>query len=175
MKQQLKKKIVIAVVGDEITGKTGSICNLAKLIPLKGQKKIYPPKTVIRHEATVYGTYSKLYDGTQARVGITTFGDSISLLTTHFVPLIDTYNCDVVVVACHNDEGQRNSTLEFIRKKAADFGYNLILTSVIHDDSAPKISAKVRKSSGLGKVVVNGVVLNEIFAVNMINLINALV
>ncbi len=170
-----KSKVVIAIVGDEMQGKTTSICCLAKLIQLAGKKQLYPTKKRFYHEVTLYGTYSKLYDGSKSRVGITTFGDNISLLKTHFVPLILNYQCDIVVVACHNDSAQPGSTLDFVRSQASANAYKLIVTSVIRDDSSPLVPARTRRQQGAGNVCINGIEINQVFASNMINLINSLV
>lgn len=167
-----REKVIIAVFGPANVGKSTAIMELAKRFPWEPKyEPIFPEEKSTEPVTDIVckGPFTSKKTGQKLKLGICSFGDDTSMLEKHFLPLVIDDHCDVIVVACHNLIKVEGNTYNFIDEIALKYNYRLISTSNLRDDNYRW------KDSNLTLSCVNGANLNEICAVNMINLIQSIV
>ena len=162
------KKVIIAVVGSANTGKSAAIKQLSCKFPFMDKKTIFPKNNEENNDVVCYGKYLNQI-GKEHSLGICSFGDYKSMLEEYFLPLIERHSCDVIVAACHNYQGTEGNTFNYIVNVARKYGYRLITTSILRDDTIDTMSHEEKKSNEVIHI------LNDIFAENFINLITSIV
>ncbi len=172
----MKEKVIIAVVGKSNSGKTAAIRKLAECLPFSEEKKFLWGKLEDRFEDfSFFADYISPSGGETKKIGICSLGDYIrNGLEDVFLPLVKDYHCDLIVVPCHNYRDVIGNTFKYLEDVARENDYKLLTTSIISDHSVTEMPLNEWVANGNGEIQVNGVILNEIFAQNMINLINAL-
>ncbi len=167
-----REKVIIAVFGPANVGKSTAIMELAKRFPWEPKyEQVFPDEesTDPMTDIVCKGPFTSKKTDQKLKLGICSFGDDKSMLEKHFLPLVIDDHCDVIVVACHNLIQVDWNTYHFINNVARQYNYRLISTSNIRDDNYRW------KDNNLTLSCVNGAFLNEIFADNIINLIQSIV
>lgn len=168
---KLREKVIIAVFGPANKGKSTAIVELASRFPFElKSERIHPKEDTAEPLSDIVckGQFMSK-TGQKATLGICSFGDDRSILEKYFLPFVVDGRCDVIVVACHNHRDVDENTYNFIADVALANDYRLITTTNLLDNDV------WWKKTPFTPFLVNGVNINEIFADNMISLIQNIV
>ena len=157
-------KVIIAISAFANRGKTSAITTLAKRFPMRDVEYFnYDGEKLDRpDDGNVLCRAKCDINGVEKIIGFSSEGDdawhvnqALSILTDHSAKVLD-----VMVVACRTLKGTPYAISDFAKAN----GYGLIWTANYYGED----------SKGTCTPVFNGVDLNEMFADNMVSLINRL-
>ena len=159
----MSEKFVIAVVGKPSVGKSSALLELTARFPFIKSEPIFKHN----HDLAVVGEYVSENSNQLKKLGICTIGDDIQFLEEGYLPLLIKDKCDIVIVASRNKRDLASNTFNYVADRAKENGYKFLTNSIIHDE-------KEYNNDGSCVDSVNEALLNQVFAENMINLINRL-
>ncbi|MBR5685124.1 MAG: hypothetical protein IKX18_03090 [Muribaculaceae bacterium] len=171
-----REKVIIAVFGKPNMGKSHAIMELAKRFPFEPKYDLLFPEDDSKDPMTdivCKGSFICKKTGKKKKLGICSCGDYKSVLEKYFLPLVIDDHCDMIVVACHNLIEKEGNTYNFIDEVALKYNYRLISTSNLSDDCGRWEKCGLATTHTVS--LINGVNINEVFADNMINLIQSIV
>lgn len=170
----MTEKFLIAIVGEEKAGKTCTINHVWDLLPCYSSADKVDLAPDRPHEIWGYvnpDTKSFII-ARDAKIGVTSRGDTSEEIIEWLVPLMSTHECDIIVCACHHYD----NTLATVKKLAHDNGYTLITCSNFCNYNADRTALKHKRSHGISPAVsVRGIDLSQVSAQAIVGLIERLI
>lgn len=174
---EMSNKFIIAVIGEEAVGKTCTIRNVWEMLPACHLSGKHILKDSLLHEVWGYVEYAEDKKGFyphHSKVGVASRGDNSEEIKEWVIPLIEDYECEIVVCACHSSG---DDTLTTVKSIAWQHDYELITVGnfTLYKDYQNRESLKSKIKEGKSPVVeVEGVNLSRLSAKSIVELIEML-